>query len=110
MLDPLEHDGQSNRHASQLTFSLSYMVRIAMIRPPAPESSTIAGACPEWELILHAFFDGELDAADSLTCELHLGRCPRCSREMKNMKFMRRKFKRSAIGWAAPRALRDRIG
>jgi hypothetical protein len=110
VLDPPEHEGQSHRQASQLTFSLSYMVRIAMIRPPAPESSTMTGACPEWQLVLHAFFDGELDAADSLTCELHLGRCQRCSREMKNLKFMRRKFKRSAIGWAAPRALRDRIG
>jgi hypothetical protein len=110
MLDPPEHERQSHRQASQLTFSLSYMVRIAMIRPPAPESSTMAGACPEWELVLHAFFDGELDVADSLTCELHLGRCPRCSGEMKKLKFIRRKLKRSAIGWAAPRASRDRIG
>jgi len=57
VLDPPEHEGQSHRQASQLTFSLSYMVRIAMIRPPAPETSmSTAGACPEWELVLHAFF------------------------------------------------------
>jgi anti-sigma factor RsiW len=60
-----------------------------------------AGACSDWELVLHAFFDGELDAADSLACELHLGRCQRCSVEMKNLKSMRQKFGRSAIGWAA---------
>jgi anti-sigma factor RsiW len=86
------------------------MVRIPMLPPPAPESSmSTAGACPDWELVLHAFFDGELDAADSLACELHLGRCQRCSGEM-NLKSMRRKLRRSAIGWVAPDALRNRIG
>jgi anti-sigma factor RsiW len=85
-------------------------MRIAMIRPPAAESSTMAGACPEWELVLHAFFDGELNAADSLACELHLGRCQRCSGEMKALKSMRQKLRRSGIGWAAPDALRNRIG
>jgi anti-sigma factor RsiW len=85
------------------------MVRIGMTPPPAPESSmSTAGACPDWELVLHAFFDGELDAADSRACELHLGRCQRCSDEMKNLKLMRQRLKRSAIGWAAPDALRNR--
>ena len=32
VLDPPEHEGQSHRQASQLMFSLSDMVRIAMIR------------------------------------------------------------------------------
>jgi len=91
--------------------SLSDMVRIVMISPPAPETSmSTAGACSDWELVLHAFFDGELDAADSLACELHLGRCRRCSGEMNNLKSMRQKLRRSAIGWVAPDALRNRIG
>jgi hypothetical protein len=64
----------------------------------------------EWELVLHASFDGELGAADSLACELHLGRCQRCFGEMKKLKSMRRKFKRSAVGWFAPGALRNRFG
>jgi anti-sigma factor RsiW len=86
-------------------------MRIAMIRPPAPESSmSTAGDCSDWELVLHAFFDGELDAADSLACELHLRRCKRCSGEMKDLKSMRQKLRRSAIGWVAPDALRNRIG
>jgi anti-sigma factor RsiW len=89
--------------------TLSDIVRIAMLPPPAPESST-AGACPDWELVLHAFFDGELDAADSLACELHLGRCQGCSGEMKNLKSMRQKFRRSAVRWAAPGALRNWTG
>jgi anti-sigma factor RsiW len=91
-------------------FSLSDMVRIVMISPPAPEPGmSTAGACSDWELVLHAFFDGELDAADSPACELHLGRCQRCSVEMKNLKSMRQRLKRSTIGWNAPAALRNRI-
>jgi hypothetical protein len=43
------------------------------------------GACSDWELVLHAFFDAELNAADSLACELRLGRCQRCSGEMKDL-------------------------
>jgi anti-sigma factor RsiW len=91
--------------------SLSDMVRIAMLPPPAPESSlSPTGACSDWELVLHAFFDGELDATDALACELHLGQCQRCSGELKNLKSMRQKIRRSAVGWAAPDALRNRIG
>jgi anti-sigma factor RsiW len=92
-------------------FSLSYMVRMSMIPPPAPESGmSTAGACPDWELVLHAFFDGELDAADSLACELHLARCQRCSGEIKNLESMRQKIRRSFVRWVVPDALRNRIG
>jgi len=91
--------------------SLSDMVHMAMLPPPAPESGlSAAGACPDWELVLHAFFDGELDAADSPACKLHLERCQGCSGEMKNLKLMRQKFRRSAVRSAGPDALRNRIG
>ena len=44
-----------------------------------PESSaSAAGPCSECELVLDAFFDGELDAADSLACEPNLGQCQGC--------------------------------
>jgi hypothetical protein len=70
-------------------------MRMAMIRPPSPESGTSsAGACTDWEPVLHAFFDGELNADDSLDCQPHLGR-----RRMKDLKSMRRKLRRSARGW-----------
>ena len=92
-------------------FSLSDMVRIAMLPPPASESSmSMAGTCSDWELVLHAFFDGELDATEALACQLHLERCEGCSGELKNLKSVRQKIRRSAIGWAAPDALRNRIG
>lgn len=92
-------------------FSLNKMRCVAMIPPPATESGVrTTGACSDWELVLHAFFDGELDAADSLACELHLGRCQRCSGEVENLKSIRQKIRRSAMRWAAPDALRNRIG
>jgi anti-sigma factor RsiW len=91
--------------------SLSDTVCIAVLPPQAPKSSmSTAGACPDWELVLNAFFDGELDVADALACELHLGRCPRCSGELENLKSIRLKIRRSAIGRTAPDALRKRIG
>jgi anti-sigma factor RsiW len=78
-------------------FSLSDMVRTAVIPPSMPEHSmSAAGACLDWELVLHAFFDGELDAADSLDCKLHLQQCRRCSGKLKNLESMRRKLRRSA--------------
>jgi anti-sigma factor RsiW len=92
-------------------FSLSNMLCIAMIRPAATESGMSAfGACREWEFVIHAFFDGELDAAGSPACNLHLARCQRCSGELNNLKSMRKKIRRSAIGWATPVVLRNRIG
>jgi anti-sigma factor RsiW len=56
------------------------------------------------------FSNGELDAADSLACEQHLGQCRGCFVELKKLKSMRRILTRSAIGWTAPMALRNRIG
>jgi Putative zinc-finger len=72
-------------------------------------STSNAGPCSEWELVLHAFFDGELDTAGSLACEQHLGHCRGCFVEVEKLKSMRRIFTRSAIGWTAPIALRNRI-
>jgi Putative zinc-finger len=92
-------------------FSLSDMARMALIPPSTPEHSmSAAGACSDWELVLHAFFDGELDAVGSLACKRHLWQCQRCSGELKNLESMRRKLRRSAIGWSAPNALRNRVG
>jgi anti-sigma factor RsiW len=81
-----------------------------MFQPLSPECRmSTAGPCSEWELVLHAFFDGELNMADSLRCEQHLGQCQGCSIEVKNLKSMRRRIKRSAMDWPAPTALRNRM-
>ena len=44
-----------------------------------PEANaSAAGPCSECELVLRAFFDGELGAAVSLACEWNLGPCKGC--------------------------------
>ena len=44
-----------------------------------PESNaSAAGPCSQCELVLHAFCDVELDAADSLARERDLGQCQGC--------------------------------
>ena len=98
----------------QLRLSLGDLIAMAMARPLVSDRSTaMAGPCVEWEFALHAFFDGELDMADSMMCEQHLAQCPNCSLEVENLNVMRRKIKRFAMGWSAgwsaPTALRARI-
>ena len=68
-----------------------------------------SGPCLEWELLLHAFFDGELDAAHSLRCEQHLAQCLGCSVELKKLKALRQRIARAAVRWPAPAGLRNRI-
>jgi hypothetical protein len=93
----------------QSPLSLSDLLSIARARPSVPERSTgKAGPCAEWEFALHAFFDGELDLADSLTFEGHLAQCQGCSLEVEKLEDMRRKIRRFAMGRHAPAALRKR--
>lgn len=90
------------------TLSLRDLMGMAAAQPPAPAHGRgRAGACAEWEFALHAFFDGELDPADSFICEQHLRQCQGCSLEIENLEVMRRKIKRFALGWDSP-ALRSR--
>jgi len=93
---------------SEVALSLRDLMDMAMVQPSAPERGRVgAAACPEWGFALHAFFDGELDPADSFACERHLARCPGCSLEIESLEVMRRKIKRFALGWDAP-ALRNK--
>jgi len=48
-------------------------------------STSGQGPCPDWELLLHGFVDGELDAANTLRCEQHLAGCPGCAAEVKTL-------------------------
>jgi hypothetical protein len=93
----------------QLRLSLSDFRHMAETQPPAHERRPgAAGPCTEWEFVLHAYFDGELDPADSFICEQHLAQCLACSLEIENLHAMRRKIRRFAMGWHAPAALRTR--
>jgi anti-sigma factor RsiW len=93
----------------EVTLSLRDLMGMAAAQPSAPvrDRTGAAAACAEWGFALHAFFDGELDSADSFACEQHLTQCQGCSLEIENLEVMRRKIKRFALGWHAP-ALRTR--
>jgi anti-sigma factor RsiW len=65
--------------------------------------------CPDWELLLHGFVDGELDAANTLRCEQHLAGCPGCAAEVTNLLALRRRMAQENVRWPAPEALRQNI-
>ena len=93
----------------EVTVSLRDLMGMAVAQTPpvSVRGRTGAEACTEWGFALHAFFDGELDPADSFACERHVAHCPGCSLEIESLEVMRRKIKRFALGWHAP-ALRNR--
>ena len=46
-------------------------------------------ACPDKELLLHGLLDGELDAANTLSCEAHLQECASCAAEFARLQALR---------------------
>ena len=66
-------------------------------------------ACADKELLLHGLLDGELDAANTLAVEAHLGECPGCAAELKRMQALRSRLKTPGVAFEAPTALRARI-
>ncbi len=66
--------------------------------------------CEELRLLLHAYFDGELDAARSLEAEKHLANCPGCQRQLADQQAMRQALAAPELYFRAGAALRRRIG
>jgi hypothetical protein len=97
LLDSPEHERQSHRQAGgKLTLPLSEAVHCHN----SESNASAAGPRSEREFVLHAFFDGELDAAVWPASET-LGNAKVASLQMK-LKYMRWIFTRSAMGWPAP--------
>jgi hypothetical protein len=96
----------------EVTLSLCDLMGMAVAQTPPVSVRGRAGAeaCTEWGFALHAFFDGELDPADSFACEQHLRQCQGCSLEIESLKVMRRKIKRFAQGRDAPALQRKFAG
>jgi anti-sigma factor RsiW len=65
--------------------------------------------CSDWEPLLHAFVDGELDAVHSLRCEQHLAGCPACAAEVNKLEAIRRTIGQANARYPVPDALRSRI-
>jgi anti-sigma factor RsiW len=66
-------------------------------------------ACADKELLLHGLLDGELDAANTLTCEAHLNECAACAAEFSRLQVLRSKLRTPGVPFEAPAALRARI-
>lgn len=58
--------------------------------------------------LLHALFDGELDAANALRCEAHVAECAACRAELGRLVGIRALLA-DGVAWRAPDALRMRI-
>jgi anti-sigma factor RsiW len=66
-------------------------------------------ACIDKELLLHGLLDGELDAANTLSCEAHLSECGACAAEFWRLQALRTRLRTPGVAFAAPAALRARI-
>ena len=66
-------------------------------------------ACTDKELLLHGLLDGELDAANTLSCEAHLNECAECAAEFARLQALRSRLRAPGVSFEAPPALRARI-
>ena len=66
-------------------------------------------ACTDKELLLHGLLDGELDAANTLSCEAHLKECANCAAEFARLQALRSRLRTPGVAFEAPAALRARI-
>jgi anti-sigma factor RsiW len=66
-------------------------------------------ACPDKSRLLHAYFDGELDAASSVEFEEHLKTCPACAAELRAHQALRQSLRAADLYDRAPESLRNRI-
>jgi anti-sigma factor RsiW len=66
-------------------------------------------ACADRRLELHAFVDGELDAANALAFERHLTACDGCSAELERLRALRVRLTAPGARYAAPPALHARV-
>lgn len=65
--------------------------------------------CPDWEILLHGFVDGELDAAHALRCEQHLAECAGCTAAVCDLRALRRTIGQEGVRWPAPESLRRSV-
>ncbi len=66
-------------------------------------------ACADKELLLHGLLDGELDAANALSCEAHLQECPSCAAEFGRLRALRNRLRAPGVAFEAPPELRARV-
>src|SRR5258707_15587060 len=65
--------------------------------------------CERYNLLLHAFVDGEVDARHSNEFEAHMLACRRCANELREYREMRRILSGPELQYKAPATLPYRI-
>src|SRR3954466_9588796 len=65
--------------------------------------------CADMKLLMHGLLDGELDAANALTCEEHLAACSRCAAEYEAFQALRHAIRTGDARHRALDALRSRV-
>jgi len=65
--------------------------------------------CELTQRYVPGYLDGELDLVRTIEMESHLKGCPTCAQELETLKALRAALRRSALVYAAPSALRERI-
>jgi mycothiol system anti-sigma-R factor len=66
-------------------------------------------SCERTSFVLHAYFDGELDAADVPEFERHLESCPDCAAALAVQETLRSSLKGSKLRERAPESLRRKL-
>jgi anti-sigma factor RsiW len=72
-------------------------------------NSATQAQCSEWELMLHGFIDGELDAAHSLQLEQHLATCPHCAAQLERFRALNQVVSQKGVRWRAPDHVRAQV-
>jgi anti-sigma factor RsiW len=65
--------------------------------------------CDEFQILVHAYLDGELDLVRALEVERHLQGCVACERAWKGQQAMREALRDGSLYWDPPATLRPRI-
>jgi anti-sigma factor RsiW len=65
--------------------------------------------CSHWELLLHGFIDGELDAAHSLELEQHLATCSHCAGQLERLQSLKQVVSQKGVRWRTPAHVRAQV-
>ncbi len=66
-------------------------------------------SCPENEILIHGYLDGELDLVSALRFEAHLKECATCKQAYENHKDLSRRLKNGPFYYRPSRELEQRI-
>ena len=72
-------------------------------------SSADQDRCARWQLLLHGFIDGELDAAHALEFEQHLATCPDCARQLERFVALKQVVSQQGVRWRTPEHVRAQV-